>query len=603
MSFRAKLLAMVTITVIVVVTLVAWLTLVRTRKAFDRFDRQRTGAIVDQFQREFQRRGTEVTESVEGIARRDATTRMALDLSGPTPDYSPFVTEAQTLAPAHQLEFLELAAADGTLISSAQWPARYGYKESWLLGPVDWNRQPAFLKREELPEGVALALVAVRTLSVNDQKLYIVGGRKLDSDFLKSLVLPPRTRALLYANLDPTFTPQALADASGPVAQPEKLAALIATVQQTKAEAAQVISWTSNAKDSEAFQAIPLEGREGELLGVLLLGTSRNEFIVLQNQIRVIALIAGVIGVALGVLLSGWLAARITRPVRQLANAARDVASGDWDAHVEVASSDELGQLAEAFNTMTRELADHRERLVQSERVAAWRELARRLAHELKNPLFPLQITVENLLRARHSAEFDEVFRESTATLLAELANLKAIIARFSDFAKMPKPELRTVRINELVREAVKLFEAQLNAPGRPTIRLQLQLDEGVDEIFADPDLLHRALGNLVLNALDAMPQGGTLTLRTVRHDGVARIEVSDTGTGLTREECERLFTPYYTTKQHGTGLGLAIVQSVVSDHGGSIAVQSAPDRGTTFTIDLPERQAATGSETKATHV
>ncbi len=603
MSFRTKLLTMFTVTVVVVVTVVAWLTLIRTRKAFDRFDRQRSLGVVDQFHREFDRRGAEITQNVEGIAGRDATTRMALKLSGPTPDYSPFEGDAQSLAPAHQLEFLELVAADGTLISSAQYRARYGYKEPWLLQSVEWNNQPAFLKREKLPDGVALALIAVRTVRVNDQNLYIAGGRKIDQDFLRSLVLPPRTRALLYANLEPVFAPQNLTDVSGPVSQAEKLAPLIATVQQTKAEASEIVAWNGNESDSETFQAIPLKGREGELLGVLLLGTSRHELVVLQNQIRVIALIAGVIGVLLGILLSSWAAARITRPVKQLAGVARDVAAGDWNARVEVESADELGQLADAFNAMTHELTEQRDRLMQAERVAAWRELARRLAHELKNPLFPLQITVENLLRARESAEFEEVFKESTTTLLAELANLKAIIGRFSDFAKMPKPELRPVAINALVQEVVKVFEAQLSAPGRPAVTLRLRLDDGLVEIFADPDLLHRALSNLVLNAIDAMPQGGTLTLRTEPRDGGVRIEVSDTGSGLTREECERLFTPYYTTKQHGTGLGLAIVQSVVSDHCGSISVQSVPGRGTTFRIDLPERPSSMETEAKATNV
>ncbi|PYV21168.1 MAG: hypothetical protein DMG27_21330, partial [Acidobacteria bacterium] len=119
----------------------------------------------------------------------------------------------------------------------------------------------------------------------------------------------------------------------------------------------------------------------------------------------------------------------------------------------------------------------------------------------------------------------------------------------------------------------------------------KLDLEEKLEAIEADPDLLHRAVQNLVLNALDAMPTGGTLTIRTAQRDGPARcalLEVSDTGTGLTKEECERLFTPYYTTKQHGTGLGLAIVQSVVSDHGGKISVESDPGRGSTFRIELP---------------
>jgi signal transduction histidine kinase len=142
--------------------------------------------------------------------------------------------------------------------------------------------------------------------------------------------------------------------------------------------------------------------------------------------------------------------------------------------------------------------------------------------------------------------------------------------------------------MNEILRGVVKLYQAQLQAPGRPPIECKLELDESLGAIAADPDLLHRALSNLVLNAMDAMPKGGTLTLRTRRDDGRIIVEVADTGSGLTPEECERIFTPYYTSKQHGTGLGLAIVQSVVSDHGGRISVQSEPGRGTTFVIELP---------------
>jgi len=196
-------------------------------------------------------------------------------------------------------------------------------------------------------------------------------------------------------------------------------------------------------------------------------------------------------------------------------------------------------------------------------------------------------------LRARQQspAQFDEVFRESTSTLLAELADMKTIIGRFSDFAKMPAPQLEAVNLNDVVRGALKVFQAQFSEAGRPLVTPKLELEEKLEAIEADPDLLHRAVQNLVLNALDAMPAGGTLTIRTAQRDGPARcalLEVSDTGTGLTKEECERLFTPYYTTKQHGTGLGLAIVQSVVSDHGGKISVESDPGRGSTFRIELP---------------
>jgi len=177
--------------------------------------------------------------------------------------------------------------------------------------------------------------------------------------------------------------------------------------------------------------------------------------------------------------------------------------------------------------------------------------------------------------------------------LRVELENLKAVVSRFSDFAKMPPPEFESVDVNESVRGVVKLFEPQLSAVGRPAITPELYLDENLPRIQADPILLRRALENLVLNSLDAMPAGGTLTVRTAQQIGSVRIEVTDTGGGLTPEECARLFTPYYTSKRHGTGLGLAIVQSVVSDHNGKITVESAPGAGATFRIELPVEQGA----------
>jgi nitrogen fixation/metabolism regulation signal transduction histidine kinase len=283
--------------------------------------------------------------------------------------------------------------------------------------------------------------------------------------------------------------------------------------------------------------------------------------------------------------------ARMSHPIRELAEAAAEVGQGNWNVRVESASAskDEIGRLAAAFNQMTRELITQRERLVQTERVAAWRELARRLAHELKNPLFPLQITVENLVRARENTpeQFDEVFRESAATLLAEITNLKTIIGRFSDFSKMPAPQLQRVDLNEMVRAVAKLFEGQLKRDGAK-IEADLQLEAQLPPVSGDPTLLRRVLENLVLNAIDAMPNGGRLTLRTRTEGKVAIFEIGDTGKGLTREECDRLFTPYYTTKQHGTGLGLAIVQSVVSDHHGRVSVSSKQGQGTTFQVELP---------------
>jgi two-component system, NtrC family, nitrogen regulation sensor histidine kinase NtrY len=606
-TFRTKVLAIFLFTVVASVAVVGWGVMYYTQRAFEDIDAQRTEALVAQFRKEFVQRGEDVVRRVEGIADAEVTLRMAIALAQPNADLSLYVRDATGAAQEHGLDFAEFVNYDGTLISSVQYPARVGYKNDWVLLEKDWPAQGAFLKREELPDNVALSVTAVRTVPVGEKTIYVVGGQRLDEKFLSSLVLPVGMRALLYRNLEPDFVASSLTGPAGEVTQADRFAPLIKRMQKDRAPFVDTIEWSSDPADSETFHALPLSGRNNDLLGVLLVGSPRGELVLLTRRIERMALAVGAAGVFLGFLFAWWVSARVTRPVERLAEGARDVAAGHWDTRVEVSSSDEVGQLAVAFNDMTRQLAGQRERLLQAERVAAWRELARRLAHELRNPLFPLQITVENLQRARGLAgdQFDEVFAESTATLKAELANLNTIVGRFSDFSKMPAPQFERVNLNEAVRNAVRLFEPQFSAVGRPSITPEYYLAENLPEIQADPDLLHRALQNLVLNSLDAMPGGGTLTVRTQALEAGARLEISDTGKGLTPEECSRLFTPYYTTKQHGTGLGLAIVQSVVSDHGGTISVSSEPERGTTFRIDFRLRQtgarAASATETPGT--
>jgi signal transduction histidine kinase len=539
---------------------------------------QRSDALVAQFRKEFARRGQEVVRAIDGIAASDSLVSIAI-----ADDHSPYYNEAASLASAHGLDLLDLVSGDGAIVSSAEWPARFGYREEWLAGTSGWKSRGAFLRRVELPDGVTLALAAVATVTAGDRKLYVAGGQQLDREFLSTLVLPAGMRVLLYRSLGQRFAPTELIDSSGPVARAAEFRPLI---DQVKARGRETTATLGTGAAAETFHALPLMGHEDNLLGVLMIGSSRRELVRLESFLRWTGVLVAAGGILLGVALSWWATARVTRPVQALAESAGKVAAGNWSATVEAASGDEIGQLARAFNRMTHELVEQRERLVQAERVAAWRELARRLAHELKNPLFPLQITVENMQRARerYPDQFEEVFKEGTATLLAELSNLKQIISRFSDFAKMPAPEMQPVNFNELVSETMKLFEPQF---ARAHVAARMQLDSRLPVVPADPEQMTRALRNLILNAIDAMAQGGTLTVATTAAGAGVRLEVADTGQGLKPEECERLFTPYYTTKTHGTGLGLAIVQSVVSDHKGKISVASEPGKGTTFRIDL----------------
>jgi two-component system nitrogen regulation sensor histidine kinase NtrY len=597
MTFRRKLLAVFALTVFLSVAAVTWLVLAVTRRAFERSENERTSALVTQFYREFNRQGEEVARRVEAIAASEDASRMALKLNRPQADSGPYFELAKTTAENSRLDFLEFVESDGTIISSAQWPAKFGYPEGAVGNFAASAGDGAFLKQEELQDGTALGLFAVGATRVGEHPIFVIGGRRLDKAFLTGLDMPDGMRALLYQNRGDRFSADLLVDpaaaSTGSVRPAERLESLVDSVRQSKQEMTGLVHWSVDRAGDEVFHAIQLlgAGKDRPLLAILLIGNSRRNYVQLEGRIQSAAFLVGGGGILLAILLSSWAAARVTRPVEQLAHAAREVAAGNWNARVEVTGEDELAQLAGSFNRMTTELLGQKERLVQAERVAAWRELARRLAHELKNPLFPLQLTVENLVRARQQSpeQFEEVFRESSRTLLAEIANLKGIIGRFSEFSKMPQPRLQRVQVNEVIRGVMQLFQAQLEAPGRAKISCEPQLDPHLEPVAADAELLHRAVANLVLNAMDALPRGGTITLRTQDGDGKVLIEVADTGAGLTLEECERIFTPYYTSKEHGTGLGLAIVQSVVSDHGGRIRVQSQPGQGTTFVIELPK--------------
>jgi two-component system nitrogen regulation sensor histidine kinase NtrY len=570
-TFRTKLLFISSFTVAGAVALVTGAVSISTRRAFERIDTERREALLSQFRAELSGQSAEIARRMDAIAKSPGVQQIAAGAA----EYD----RAQTEAAAASLDFLDVVQSDLTIISSAHWPARFGYKNDWQIAPDDWRSADVFLARIPTPEGSATGLITVRPVSGG--RALAVGGRRLTPEVLKSLGIAPGMRALLWV------PPGEVIDAQERGNDPNKLNALIQEVRAKNGQASGVVQWTPDRASSEGFVAFPLT-RAGTLAGVLLAGTSLGEQMALERSILWTGVAVAASGIVIGILLGWWTTERITKPVERLAAGARAVAGGDLSARVDVLSHDEIGELARAFNRMTEQLLEQRERAIQAERVAAWRELARRLAHELKNPLFPLQITIENLQRARGSNEFDEVFAESTATLLAELGNLKTIVGRFSDFAKMPTPQFETVDVNEVVRSVMKLYDARFQANGRPKIEPVLELDDDNVRVSADPEQLRRAFGNLVLNAMDAMPEGGTLRVRTARHDDGVRIEISDTGQGLTEEECARLFTPYYTTKQHGTGLGLAIVQSVVSDHQGKIAVVSQPGRGATFVIDLP---------------
>jgi len=211
MSFRTKLLLAVLLTIFASVSVVAYAVTYYTQAAFEAMDAERTEALVAQFKKEFVQRGEEIARQAKNIAEANLTERMAIDLSHPNADLSIYFRDANGAAQDHGLDFVEFVKHDGVLVSSAQFPSRVGYKNEWITSVKDWNEAPAFLRKEELPDGVALSLTVVRTNNtVADKSLYITAGHRLDKNFLASLVLPAGMRALIYTNLNPTFTATSL---------------------------------------------------------------------------------------------------------------------------------------------------------------------------------------------------------------------------------------------------------------------------------------------------------------------------------------------------------------------------------------------------------
>src|SRR6266481_289651 len=315
MSFRTKLFLLFLVTVLASVSAVTYSVTHYTRAAYEEADMQRTQALVEQFQKEFAQQRELVARQVEFVTNSEVTLKMAIDLERANVDQSLYVRDAAGAAQEHGLNFMEFVISDGTLISSAQYPARVGYKETWVTNAKDWNGTESFLRKEELPNESAVALTAVRTQPNVTRPFYAIGGRRLDRNFLASLVAPAGMRTLLYLNLDATFVPGDITAANGDVDQPERFAPIIAQIQKQPAPLVQTIQWTSDAASAESFHVLPLTGRSGELLGALLVGSSRSDLVLLTRHIMKLSAIVAAVAILIGLLLTWWVSARITRPI------------------------------------------------------------------------------------------------------------------------------------------------------------------------------------------------------------------------------------------------------------------------------------------------
>jgi signal transduction histidine kinase len=328
-------------------------------------------------------------------------------------------------------------------------------------------------------------------------------------------------------------------------------------------------------------------GAPGEVIGAIsvpLLNQRRlREADVADGMTAILSLYLASLVAAVAV--GTWLAARLTRPLGDLTTATQRVAAGDLSRPVPEAGPGELGEVVGAFNRMMRDLAESREKLVRAEKEAAWRDMARQVAHEVKNPLTPMRLAAEHIRRAWRDRidNFDEVLERGVDLIVRQTESLKRIATSFSDFARLPGRRREPTDVAEAVRRVADMYSAT------PRLAVAVVVADGLPTILADPDELQRVLVNLAKNAVEALDgRQGSLALRLRRDGGSLVLDVEDDGPGISDDVHARLFEPYFSTKTSGTGLGLAICKRAIEDLGGTIAVRSAAGKGTTVTVRIP---------------
>ena len=290
-----------------------------------------------------------------------------------------------------------------------------------------------------------------------------------------------------------------------------------------------------------------------------------------------------VLVMALIAFISHRIGKNLTNPIKVLVDSTTRVATGDLDEQCEIKTHDEIGDLAAAFNQMTRDLKESRDQLIQAERLATAGKMSASFAHEIRNPLSSMRMLAQMLMQKPEMSE--ERHQQSVRYILEEIERIDTIVKGLMDFARPATLDLKQQPITPVLQAVLALMEANL---AHHKIQLALDLLPETPEIQFDSDKLKQAFMNVVLNALEAMPQGGVLRVSTFTENDSVRIKVEDTGAGIPEEDLEHLFEPFFTRKSRGTGLGLANVKRILEEHGGTVKIDSTPDEGTMVSMWLP---------------
>ena len=337
------------------------------------------------------------------------------------------------------------------------------------------------------------------------------------------------------------------------------------------------------AGDQKVILTVPLANRQRDI---------DREIDDLDRGVHLASLMFVLLGAAIGL----SMAERIADPISRLTRATHRIARGDFDAQIAVRSVDELRRLVDSFNSMAAELKAQRTQLERTHRLEAWAEMARQVAHEIKNPLTPIQLSAEHLRRVHtdRGEPMGGVLEGCVDSILSQVKLLRQISAEFSSFASSPTAKPAPVDVPELVADVIDPYRTGL--AGR--IEVRNHVASPLPPVFVDRTLVARSLANIVENALHAMPGAGTLTIEAAADDRFVALRVNDTGVGMDDDALSRVFEPYFSTKTTGTGLGLPIARRNIELNGGTIEVESGKGRGTTVVVRLP----VTGNESLITH-
>jgi two-component system nitrogen regulation sensor histidine kinase NtrY len=503
---------------------------------------------------------------------------------------------AQARLVSGRLEVLKVLLKDGTILTSGHWPASFGALDPLIAAYAqDPGRLPRIVD-EATPEGSAPALERWLTMRASGREIVVVAGRFLDAPALERL--RARTGADLLALCTTSPTSSTSSSYPGLSLRGRASSEDCLTARTPELLAGRVFSPTDRTfVDRLRLDVIDVGGLS------LYVGLDRSGIERVRSGIIGRAVFVGFMSVIFAVILGALVARRVVRPIEDLAEAAARVARGDLSARVkDPQTGGEVQALVDAFNLMARDLEGGQRRLLQAERVAAWQEIARGLAHELKNPLTPILSAMDVIRRARQlgRADFDAILQEQASAVVEEVMRLKELADAFARFARLPEKRPEPLPVEELIDHALALY-----ASGIPVER---SIAADVPPLLADRTQLLTVLTNLVKNAVEAMdttPEadrrlGVSVTVEHVARDAgsdddvgagtdVMVIAIDDAGPGIAKDVVDRLFTPYVTTKgSRGTGLGLALAHRIIIEHQGSIEASTSPLGGARFTLRIP---------------